>query len=215
MTKRRKIENLAYSFIKQQIINQIWLEGMQIKELVVAEELGISRTPIRKALERLEKENLVYFKPNKGVYVNKRPLGLKEQKDRIYFLEVLLQHVLYSLEQGETKVSEKPIEDYLKAMQAFHSDRNDTFEKSEIEFWKTVLTYHENDYMNQTIIQTLNSLFESSVSATVLLDKSRPIKLTHYANLVDYIGNGNYTYARREVRILLNQLLINLIQGVD
>ena len=215
MTKRRKIENLAYTFIKEQITNQIWSEGMQIKELVVAEELDISRTPIRKALERLEKEKLVYFKPNKGVYVNSRPLGLKEQKDRIYFLEVLLQHVLYSLEQGEIKVSEKSIEDYFNLMQSVHSDTSDMFEKSEIEFWKSILTYHDNNFMNQTIVHTLNGLYENNVSSTVLLDKSRPIKLTHYANLVDYIGKGNYTYARREVRILLNQLLINLIQGVD
>lgn len=215
MTKRKKIENLAYTFIKEQIINQMWVEGMQIKELVVAEELGISRTPIRKALERLEKENLVYFKPNKGVYVHSRPLGLKEQKDRIFFLEVLLQHVLYSLEQDEMKVPEKALETNLNAMRLSHTDNSDRFEKSEIDFWKTILTYHENDYMNQTIIQTMNSLYQKSASPTLLLDKSRPIKLTHYINLVDYIVKGNYTYARREVRILLNQLLINLIQGVD
>lgn len=215
MSKTKKIENLAYTFIKEQIMNQLWVEGMQIKELVVAEELGVSRTPIRKALSRLEKEKLVYFKPNKGVYVSNRLLGLKEQKERIYYLEVVIQHVLYSLQLDEINVSEKSLENNLKSMASFLHDTSDGFEKSEIEFWKSILNYHTNDYMNQTIIQTLNSLYESSATSAPLLVKSRPIKLTHYESLVSYIIKSNYTYARREVRILLNQLLINLIQGVD
>lgn len=215
MSKTKKIENKAYTFLKDQITKQIWPEGMQIKELVVAEELGISRTPIRRALKRLAEEKLVYFKPNKGVYVNRQTLGLKEQKERIYYLEAILQHILYSLQLDEVEVSETPMKDYLNSMDVHHLDKTDAFEKSEIEFWRAILSYHSNNYTNQTVMKTLTGLYEKSEPAASILEKSRPIKLTHYANLVDYISESNYTYARREVRILLNQLLINLIQGVD
>lgn len=215
MAKTNKIENLAYTYIKEQITNKHWFEGMQIKELVVAEELGISRTPVRKAFKRLEEDKLLYIKPNKGVYVSKQHLGLKEQKERIYFLEAILQHILYTLQLDEVKVSEKCLKNNLNAMKINLRETTDAFERNEIDFWHTIIEYHSNDYMNQTVIQTLTSLYEKSETAVSILDKSRPIKLTHYTNLVDYISKNNYTYARREVRILLNQLLINLIQGVD
>lgn len=215
MGKISKVENKAYTYMRDHITQTLWLKGKQIKELDVAKELGISRTPVRKALKRLEAEDLVSIEPNKGVYVLGEPLGLKERKDRIYFLEAVLQHILYTLQLEESKVDAEVLEGYLVQMEASVLESKQLFENVEIVFWATVLSEHENDYMNQSVTRTLAGLYDSESDMAAIFEKSRPIKLTHYKKLTEFIVEGNYTYARREVRIMLNQLLINLIQGVD
>ncbi|MBU2751311.1 GntR family transcriptional regulator [Acidithiobacillus thiooxidans] len=42
--------------------------GDRINEVVVADELKVSRTPLREALHRLVAENILIFVPNKGFY---------------------------------------------------------------------------------------------------------------------------------------------------
>jgi DNA-binding GntR family transcriptional regulator len=44
-------------------------------ERTLAEQLGISRTPIREALARLEQEGFVEIAPRRGVYIQRKSLG--------------------------------------------------------------------------------------------------------------------------------------------
>ncbi|MDZ7834476.1 MAG: hypothetical protein U5K84_03180 [Alkalibacterium sp.] len=69
--------------------------------------------------------------------------------------------------------------------------------------------------MNERVLETMTSLFQNADQIPVIFRKSRAIKISHYQKLLDWLSEKDYTYARREIRILLNQLLINLIQGVD
>jgi len=50
--------------------------NLRLDERKLAEQLNISRTPVREALGRLEREGFVEIRPRKGVYV--RPKTLKE-----------------------------------------------------------------------------------------------------------------------------------------
>ncbi|MCC5895897.1 MAG: GntR family transcriptional regulator [Alkalibacterium sp.] len=215
MERRRKVEEKAYAYIKRQITTDNWLEGRQIKEMEIAESLEISRTPIRNAFIRLEKEGFVSITPNKGVFVANAVIDFKGVKERLYYLEALLQHVLYTLELSEKTIKSQGFIDKVQLMEKSVTSRSDHFELLEKEFWVDVLSHHENTYMNDSIINTLTSIVSSSEFASDILKKSRPVKLTHYKTLAELISRNDYIYARREVRILLNQLLINLIQGVD
>lgn len=215
MARKSKVEMKAYDYIKKQIESGIWAEGTQVKELSVSEALGSSRTPVRKALRRLEDENYVIIKPNTGVYVLSKPMGIKERRDRIYYLEALLQHIFYTLQLDEIIVNTQSPQTILKEMEELVGHEGDAFEKREILFWETVLTYHSNTYMNHMVIRTMDELFQPKGMIVNVLIKSRPIKLKHYNAMIKWLNERNYIYARREVRILLNQLLINIIQGVD
>src|SRR5436309_15907503 len=72
---RRRIQtgesrgDAAYRVIKAAIVaNRLKLRAL-ISEEDWARELGISRTPVREALNRLEQEKLVRRVPNRGVFV--------------------------------------------------------------------------------------------------------------------------------------------------
>lgn len=61
--------NKAYHQIKRRIISLEMPPGSVIDEEALKKELGISRTPIREALQRLAREYLVAILPRRGMFV--------------------------------------------------------------------------------------------------------------------------------------------------
>jgi len=55
--------------IREDILNGKYQENDELKEAAIAEELGVSRTPVREAFRQLELEGLIRIVPNKGAYV--------------------------------------------------------------------------------------------------------------------------------------------------
>ncbi len=59
----------AYLLIRDQIVTLKLAPGAVIEEARLRQELGLGRTPIREALQRLAHENLVTFVPHRGTFV--------------------------------------------------------------------------------------------------------------------------------------------------
>lgn len=68
LTPRALYEEVA-ELLRQRIYNRTLAPGSWIDELKIAEELGISRTPLREALKVLAAEGLVTMKLRRGAYV--------------------------------------------------------------------------------------------------------------------------------------------------
>ncbi len=60
----------AYLLIRDQIVTLRLAPGSVIEEAGLRRELGLGRTPIREALQRLAHENLVTFVPHRGTFVS-------------------------------------------------------------------------------------------------------------------------------------------------
>jgi DNA-binding GntR family transcriptional regulator len=60
------VVDLAYERIRALILDGEVLPGARLGQVELAEQLGISRTPVREALGRLTGEGLVEFLPNRG-----------------------------------------------------------------------------------------------------------------------------------------------------
>jgi len=74
--------------LRQRIFNRELTPGSWIDELRIAEELGISRTPLREALKVLAAEGLVTMKVRRGAYVTES--SAKDLAD-VYHLLALLE----------------------------------------------------------------------------------------------------------------------------
>lgn len=59
----------AYEAIRSGILAQRWRPGDPLSEQQLAAELGVSRTPIRQALQQLEREGFVQVLPSRGTFV--------------------------------------------------------------------------------------------------------------------------------------------------
>ena len=63
------LDQKVYQIIKDMIEHRQLLPGQKIPQEKLAEELGISRTPLISALKFLEQEKLVETKPRRGFFV--------------------------------------------------------------------------------------------------------------------------------------------------
>jgi DNA-binding GntR family transcriptional regulator len=66
---RKKSEDSVYDKLKTAIRKRYIKQGSQLVEVTLAEKLGVSRTPVRSAIKRLEAEGLVNSIPNRGAFV--------------------------------------------------------------------------------------------------------------------------------------------------
>jgi DNA-binding GntR family transcriptional regulator len=78
----------VFSRLREDILNGKYDEGVELREIAIGEELGVSRTPVREAFRQLELEGLIRIIPNKGAYV----VGISDKDVRdIYILRSRLE----------------------------------------------------------------------------------------------------------------------------
>lgn len=104
LVKKPSLSEQAYSILKKDIITGKLVPYQELPEKWVAEELGISRTPVREALARLAVESLVDFADKKVAQVASFTL-----QDVIDFMEIRTLLEVYNIQ----KVVEAATEDFI------------------------------------------------------------------------------------------------------
>lgn len=103
--KRRSMRDEAYIILQDWIINGELKPEQKLKDAELSELLGISRTPVREAMLKLEDEGLIISKANRWTMV--APINLEEAKD-VYSIVKVLESL--AIEQGIGNVSPKTID---------------------------------------------------------------------------------------------------------
>ena len=102
-------ENTSKQKVLEELTNRIqYLKlkpGEMVNENQLAEELGVSRTPIREALLLLARENFISIVPNKGTYVSK--VDLKRVKEMLYFRNIVERKILTEFAESKPKMGEE------------------------------------------------------------------------------------------------------------
>lgn len=66
----KPLRELVFESIREAIIAGQLRPGERLMEIQLADEMGVSRTPVREAIRKLELEGLVIMIPRKGAYVS-------------------------------------------------------------------------------------------------------------------------------------------------
>jgi len=74
--QRQTIASLALEALRERILRGDYPDGEPLRQDALAEQLGVSRIPVREALRQLEAEGLVTFTPHRGAVVSS--LSLEE-----------------------------------------------------------------------------------------------------------------------------------------
>ena len=95
---------LAYDSIKQYILDGKMDEGARLTEELLANTLGISKSPIREALNRLETEGLIRIEPRRGAYLH--DFTTKDINDLYGLREALETHVVRTIQLSPNLLAE-------------------------------------------------------------------------------------------------------------
>jgi len=79
MRGQRSLTDLAYERIQNMIVTRVLVPYQLLSESDLARELGLGRTPVREALQRLKFEGFVEVMPRRGVLV--APIDVTRQLD--------------------------------------------------------------------------------------------------------------------------------------
>src|SRR3954464_3473882 len=68
--QRQTIASMTITALRERILRGDYPEGEPLRQDAIADELGVSRIPVREALRQLEAEGLVTFSPHRGAVVS-------------------------------------------------------------------------------------------------------------------------------------------------
>jgi DNA-binding GntR family transcriptional regulator len=114
--KKRLLREQVYNGIKDAIINGELEPGRRLIEEKLAEDMNTSRTPVREAIQKLEKEGLIYKLPRGGFAVK----GISEEEvEEVFGLRGVLEGYAGYLATSRIKVEElKTLEEIIKLEEA-------------------------------------------------------------------------------------------------
>lgn len=110
---RSFLKEQAYERIKQRLLNNDYPPGSFLSERQLAVNLGMSKTPVKGALERLEAEGFINVSPQQGIVV--RELSIHEISDQYEIRTVLESYTLHALAGKLTPVQIATVQANLQA----------------------------------------------------------------------------------------------------
>jgi DNA-binding GntR family transcriptional regulator len=112
--ERKNLDDIIYQRIMQMIINQELLPGQRVYLDHLAEQMGVSRTPVVNALKRLAQERFVDWMNRRGIYIKRLSKGEIAQ---IYQLREGLESMAARL--AATRMDEKEVDRWVAVFKSF------------------------------------------------------------------------------------------------
>ena len=187
----------AYETIKHRILQNAYPGGFQVLEDQLCEELGMSRTPLREALVRLEHEGLVEIIPRRGMRV--LPLNAADIADIFQVLSSLeLLAVRLLATRQDNKASVERLQTDVAAMKkALAADDLDTWASADERFHRALV----DESGNPRLAGAARTLLDQSQRFRIftLRMRDRPTKSTRsHEALVAAIRKGDVDKALDE-----------------
>ena len=211
INKKLKAEEKVRLYIQENIASQKFLPNMKLVEEDIAKELNISRSPVRAALKKMEKENVVRLIPNKGAYIAPKQLSTKEFVDRMQLFELFLIHTLVRMEQWDYQFlpDEVPIFEQINERSEIKMEELNDLQNMFFHFQK-------NDYLTdsfKTIVKEV--LVYSEVSPLFNLRKLALLIAQLFFSLVEKVQRHEYGSARKQVRVFVNAISLDVIDNQE
>ena len=200
------LRDVVFNTLRQAILRGELKPGERLMEIQLANKLGVSRTPIREAIRKLELEGLVLMIPRKGAEVAE--ITEKSLKDVL--------EIRRALEDLAVRLAcEKITKEELKELKIAGDDFKKVLKSQDItEVAEADVRFHDVIYVatdNPKLIQLLNNFREQMYRFRVeYLKKAevRPQLLAEHDEIIKYITEGNKEEASRVVtRHIENQAL--------
>lgn len=206
----------AYRELKQLVLDNHLSAGAQLLEQEAAERLGMSRTPVREAMLRLQQEGMVEIRPRHGMRV--LPISADDMREIYDVLTSLESTAAYLVaKRGLSKEQLGQLSGAVIAMDAA-LDRNNLLEWSQADeqFHIHLVEFSEN----LRLIQMVGQLWDQAHRVRMLTLKLRPkpIKSNRdHAALVKAIEKKDFELARKihhdhrsKAGTMLTNLLVSL-----
>lgn len=186
-------KNSVYDYLFNAIRSGDIKPGQTLTERGLAEKIGVSRTPVREAIRKLEEQGIVTYEPHKGVKV----ITLSQEKvTQLYDVRELLEGLaVRQLAERQTPEIIQELSGFIERAEK-EAVANNVKELSGInsEFHLALARLSGNVYL-EAIMKMLQTQISLMMSAS-LSTSGRPLQnIEEHKMLIDAIGSGDGDFA--------------------
>ena len=198
MNEYLPLRDVVFNTLRQAILKGELAPGERLMEIQLAERLGVSRTPIREAIRKLELEGLVLMIPRKGAEVAK--ISEKSLRD---VLEVRRSLEELAIELACQRMTPEAVEELERKQEEF---KEAVEQGNPMEIAETDEAYHDVIYKgtcNDRLVQMINNLREQMYRYRLEYIKDedkRQILLLEHDNILRAVKQRKVQEAKEAMR---------------
>ncbi|WP_138493574.1 GntR family transcriptional regulator [Paenibacillus pinistramenti] len=193
------LSDQIYAGMKRKLAQGDYLPGMLLSENELAAEFGMSRTPVRAALSRLESDGYVVSLKNRGILI--KELSGKEILDMFEVISSLQVFIMEAASLGFVTLDLQALERVLKAqIEATEEKDYPAYTGHSLEFTRLLIEAAHNEAM----LAMIDGYKEKLMWAAVVNYKRTPLH-KHYSGtdvntlLFEALQAGDYALAKRRI----------------
>ena len=211
LEKQLPYKHKVYAAIKKDILQGHYAPGDILNERRLSEELGISRTPVREALQMLEQDGWLKMETYKGAVVREFDPHYMRNLSRIRTaLEVC------ALEEAVSNITEKDLEELARIQDM----QKKTLEKFDVESFITWdQQFHSYLYdlsQNQELIHLLRNYYDIfrflGTQAVLSTEERRHSTLAEHQRILDSLKEGNDAEAVQALKAHMVNTELNILR---
>lgn len=191
----KPLRDVVFENLREAIVEGKLKPGQRLMEVQLAEQLGVSRTPVREAIRKLELEGLVVMLPRKGAYVADMSL-----KDVIDVLEIRASLEGLAASLATERISDEDIKKLESIVDEFKESVNDldveSLLKKDVEFHECIFQAANNPKLHQLITSLWEQVYRFRF--TYVSDYDSTVKIMEeHSMILDSIKNRDSELAKK------------------
>ncbi len=186
----------AYKILHDRIISGDLKPGQKMREVEIAESLGLSRTPVREAFHRLKSDGLLTQEPNKGAMV--RQLDYQSISELYKIREVLEGTAAAMATRLMSEVELRALYELLDLQEAAKDDVAEASRLNKI-FHRTLWHSAHNRYLIE-MIDSLDLSMALLGRSTLGLEARKSEAIAEHRTILDAMSQGDATAAESAAR---------------
>lgn len=194
----RPLGEIVYETLREAIIKQFLRPGERIMEQDLAAEMGVSRTPVREAIRKLELEGYVVMIPRKGAYV--AGLSIKDINN-LFEMRGALESLAAGL--AAARASQEEIEEMERnlVLEAAHYGTSDVSKMIEVDtsFHELIYQASKNTRL-QNMLKDLRDQVQRFRMKTLAVPGRMKYALAEHRRIVEAIAARNGSEAKQAAK---------------
>jgi DNA-binding GntR family transcriptional regulator len=208
---RATAKQRAYDYLKSRIIDRTFEEGDFLTEAGIAQELGISRTPVREAFLLLEADSFVQLMPKKGAFIPQ--ISLREMKEVMEVRALLETFAAEKVVERRSELIPKLRRGLEEQSQLLDETKIAEFVESDREFHRLIVSTADNNVLTNVFEALRDRQVVMVVRATIhSVERIGQIMQEHKA-IVDTAEKGDVDGLKGAIREHLDNTLLSLMEG--
>ncbi|KHD35346.1 GntR family transcriptional regulator [Clostridium acetobutylicum] len=200
----------AYEIIKDAIMTNVFKPGELLIEEKLAEQLAISRTPLRAALRKLAYDHLVEINSSRNVIVAN--IGQKDVEDITVVREVLEPLAVKELENNIGEDELKKLEEILCRQKKSVLENNyEELIKMEYEFHVAIGELTHNKWLHG-MLKDINTIVQRYLILSGSLNKYKEVAIKEHEVIISEIRQGNYDKAVESMKCHISNVSSRMLK---